>query len=951
MEGEKHQKYISTKLLLVFSILLFIVFNTVAQYYYSNNVLHDFFVKEADRKQRQYEHTLRTLYVNWTRSIENIAGIIVDTELLEKTTQQKESQFRANIDQRAKSLYYGNGLISIVLTNNRAVIGEWKANNVTVNFQINFLKLNATPVHEIVCIQECLNYSYIPVNSNTHLVLVLDITDLLIDFYNATDRKLYIDKNTLPSEHTRVNRILLNTDLFENPTKSFYVIDNNHTNDSVATSLRNRFIIVAAVSTLLLLTILLLLLIPPLKRLEKITLNLPLLASNKFSDFRSNIGKENYFGLMDIDKLHLNALNISYQLEAFFNNLAVNNEVASNMPGALVQFIVLPHNTTYIKYVSDGIVNITGYFPSDYVGSFSSLLDQIHHDDRQDFLHSVHSATNSMSPWTCEFRIFDKQHNLRWLRLSSVPKLARDTSVTWNGVILDITFFKSAMENANKAEIEKKAAEESAKIKEIFFSNISHEIRTPLNTIVGISHLMKNSAETYGDREFINNLYCAAQYLLLLINNVLEQSAIDAGKTHVISDCTSIHKLIYNVRDIALPLATQKNLSIEVFLDRNTPEFLRVDEVKLKQILMNFLSNAIKHTNTGNVILSLELINKTADQVKVKLSVRDTGKGIPASEQHNIFNRFHSLGIDDSSNGLGLAITKDLVTLMGGSIGFNSTVSKGSEFWILLDLEITDTVIGSIKEDTGNANSKLLVVDDNDLNVFTAKNILSSYGYEVETTNSPLRVTELLSHSAFDMVLMDYHMPGINGLQLADQLRDQSIQLPILIYTADAAILKKVNDHNIQGVLLKPLQPDDLYQAINQILHQDCINTHTPRQPKFTHLNNLVAAMQTNEQLLSMADIYQKQLTTLQARALEGVRSNDTQLIAQAIHQLKSNAGTVGDSSLSKLILDIENALKSNHWPSVVNTTHQLANVIKTSIESLDNEIKNIMKLRGETNE
>jgi len=953
MNAKNKNRYISTKLVLIVSILLYVVTNTFAQYNYSNSILSEYIEKETVEKQNQYTHTLKTLYSNWTRNIENIGSVVISSEVFRKINKTNSTELEKYIEQNAKVLYFEKGLNGLIVIMNGEIAAEWHNEKIIHPTSFHDQQINS-PTHEVMCEREhCVNYTFMPLaiaeekNEKSYVILLVEITDLLMEFYNITNKRIIIGSeqekllllNAIDKKKLQLNNIFPSNERVE-----IFIEEDVETERSIAQELRNKIVAIAAFSTILLIGIILMILVPPLKRLETLTISLPLLARNKYEKFREKLGKQKSHNLLDIDELHSKSLEISYQLEAFYNNISVNHEIASNIPGALFQFEVLPYKTYSVKYISDGITAISGYKPIELTGSFDNVIKMVHPEDLDEFITSIQRATEKESKWFHEYRIIDKSGNMHWLRGSSIPKKERTGGAIWNGVLQDITPLREAERKANVAAIERKTMEVATKEKEKFFSNISHEIRTPLNTIVGLSHLLNEGQILGGDlKKYHRNINSASQYLLILINNILEQSAIDAGKVEVHSSPVNIKEIANNVAGILMPLAIQKSNKINVFCKGVIPNNLSTDEVKIKQILMNLLSNAIKHTKNGSISINLESLAKTETTVTVRLSVLDTGQGIPENEQAKIFSRFHTIGQQETGTGLGLSITHELVNLLGGTIDVNSTIGIGTEFWVVLTMErAAPKAITGIQAGERTGQGHILLVDDDHFNIFTTEQILKTYGYTVDITQTALSVLEKTKNNSYDLILLDYHMPIKNGLEVIEEIRAAGNNTPVIIYTADLAIMKLKGNQYVDDVLMKPSIPEELNLAIKRLLKKENDKeTCAKRDNENVALTELFHSLGPKK-MQEMCTIYSTQLVHLNEVIQEAAKKGNQEAIKSAIHRLKSNAGSIGDNKLIATLEKLSNMIKKEEIDSASSFFCQLEKDIKQSIEKLQEDCQKL---------
>ncbi|GAA3747266.1 ATP-binding protein [Flavobacterium ginsengisoli] len=376
----------------------------------------------------------------------------------------------------------------------------------------------------------------------------------------------------------------------------------------------------------------------------------------------------------------------------------------------------------------------------------------------------------------------------------------------------------------------KEIAEEASLLKTQFISTISHELRTPLYGVVGITNMLLEEHKEISRSQHLSSLKFSARYLLSLVNDILQINKIEENKIVLENLTFNISDEITVIKNSLSFLSQKNNNSISIDIDPHIPEYLIGDKLRLAQILMNLVSNALKFTKDGQVEIIIKL-NKVEGKLHyLDFLIKDNGIGIAVVDQNKIFEKFVQVGRKDEDyqgTGLGLSIVKRLLGLFGSSITLDSDLGKGTSFSFTIafehDLAKTKSIIDEIEVDlTSSEVYKILVVEDNLINQLVTKKIIEKNNYACKVVDDGFAALKILEDETFDLILMDINMPLMNGFETTKRIRLQGIETPIVALTAfdkdeitDEAISSGMND-----IIIKPFEPVKLFKIINFLINE-----------------------------------------------------------------------------------------------------------------------------------
>lgn len=474
-------------------------------------------------------------------------------------------------------------------------------------------------------------------------------------------------------------------------------------------------------------------------------------------------------------------------------------------------------------------------------------------------------------------------HTIQMAYVDSFATLIIVAFMTCGMILFQNTIFRSENETTQK---QKKEIEELNQIQNRFFSNMSHEIRTPINTIIGLNEMILRedvSDEVAADARSIQG---ASKMLLALINDILDMSKIESGRMDIVPVTYKVGDMLSDIVNMIWIRAKEKNLEFHIDVDQTMPSQLYGDEVRIKQILINVLNNAVKYTSEGSVTLSIHCKNQESGHAQISFSVTDTGMGIKKESIPFLFSAFKR--VDEEKNryiegtGLGLSIVKQLVDLMDGEIAVNSVYTKGTSFVITLPQGVVDEVeLGELNLETQHTlnerkhykqsfeapKAHVLIVDDNETNLMVAEKLLRDTKVNIDMVTSGAECLKKTFQKRYDVIFMDHLMPEMDGVICLHEIRKQTGGLnqktPVVALTANAggenqALYRR---EGFDGYLLKPVSGIQLETELLRHLPKELVNVMNTgssvgevESPVFEHRKKMLVMISTE----SVCDLPQK---------------------------------------------------------------------------------------------
>lgn len=498
--------------------------------------------------------------------------------------------------------------------------------------------------------------------------------------------------------------------------------------------------------------------------------------------------------------------------------------MATNVPGVLLQRVMAPDGSLSFPFMNDGVRDLIGVEPAAIMADPQVFMERVHPEDRDRIRLAMLDSARTLQSWQIDARLMHVDGRTIWCHGAMHTSRRDDGSTVWDGFIGDITDRVHTEEELSKARV---AADSANKAKSHFLATMSHEIRTPMNGIIGFSNLLLETKLDDVQRQHAETVRNAARGLLALLNDILDYSKIEEGRIEIEAVDFAPAAVVDGTMSILAEAAQQKELAFVASIAPDVPDSLLGDPHRIRQVLLNLAGNAIKFTERGRVELKLSCERGSGERVRLRFAVQDTGIGIDAETRDRLFARFTqanpTVARKYGGSGLGLSICKQLVELMGGTIGIDSEPGRGSTFWFTVDLpRITARLPDSLPAAADPAPTKklrILLVDDVEMNRRLAAILLKGAGHSVDEADEGARAVDAARRNPYDLVLMDVQMPGMDGYQATQLIRalpGARGRLPILAMTANAMEedIRRCRDVGMNGQVVKPVEKDDLLRQV-----------------------------------------------------------------------------------------------------------------------------------------
>ncbi len=621
-----------------------------------------------------------------------------------------------------------------------------------------------------------------------------------------------------------------------------------------------------------------------------------------------------------------------------------------------------------IKYVNENFCKISQYSSEELIGKTHSMINSSSHTSKS--MNDLWATISSGKIWRDEIKNKKKDETFYWVLTTIVPFL-NDAGKPYQFVAIrtDITQQKKIEQDLIEAKIKAEAssavAEEAAKSKQQFLSNMSHEIRTPMNAIIGFTKVVLKTELNPKQKEYISAIKMSGDALIVLINDILDLAKVDSGKMTFEKAPFKLALSIDAMLHLFETKIQEKNLILVKDYDKNIPNVIIGDAIRLHQIILNLVGNAVKFTEYGIITVGVKLLENDDEKVTIEFSISDTGIGIKEEKLQSIFENFQQATAITSrlygGSGLGLAIVKQLVDLQGGKVSVKSKIDEGTTFSFILNFnksesdEILETEIMELDEEVKDI--KILVVEDMPLNQLLMKTLLDDFGFESDITANGKLALEKLATKKYDIILMDLQMPQMNGFEATEYIRNTlKSTIPIIALTADVTTVDvaKCKAVGMNDYIAKPVDERLLYTKIINFVKKPVVVVSTEllieaieeqKIIKCIDLKYLDKRTKSNPKLMmEMMSIYLEQTPPLIGLMKKSFINKDWESLDAAVHKMIPSFIIMGmDNNYEAMAKKIQRyAVAKQEEEGIRDVVNQLENILTQSCKEIEIEFNNM---------
>lgn len=573
-------------------------------------------------------------------------------------------------------------------------------------------------------------------------------------------------------------------------------------------------------------------------------------------------------------------------------------------------------NDERIQFVNQSFCKMSGYEMSELIGQ--RTIDLFLRVERSEFIDARIAERKKGRSGSYELEVLDKNGHRRWWLISRAPLYDVKNVIEGSiGIHLDVTGQKLLENGLRNA---KQLAEENARAKEVFLANMSHELRTPVNGIIGVCRLMKHTPLNEQQGHYVDLLESTTVHLSKVLGDVLDLSRINAKDTVLDRERFRLVEVLQDTIKMLMLGIQKSNVELITNFDELEDTLYDGDLVKIKQVLFNLIGNALKFTPQGRVSVSARSESGGEGKWDVFINIEDSGIGMSEEFLKVAFTKFtqedNSLSRKFGGAGLGLNITRNLIEWMGGTISIKSQKGKGTQVTVFLPLDAVEDSKEQqefTEEELNLEGVSVLLAEDNELNAMVLKLMLEAKGCEVQVCATGFEVLEQLGKREFQLVLMDLHMPGMDGYQTTLTIRNEMhLNVPIIALTADMRKGESLRclSAGMNDFLLKPYEENVLYSKMKRLIKD--YQENRPQTMQKVHIGMLERAAQGNPSFVSkMLNIFMNE-TALALQILHGaIKEGELHQVKEMAHRLRTSLNNLGLTSAAACALSLEESLQN----------------------------------------